>query len=292
VKNGALSTVLPTALAVLLFSTIVNAEGHKRVGAVELDRSDRYLIHSAQVRDLFRVDVLRPLGYSQSEQSYPVVYVTDSNYLLMSAAATYLAQATGEYPKMIIVGIGWDVPSITRIRVRDLLPPCNEAYLLRQSMAKSECGHAKNFSAFIEKELQPFILENYRAKDDSTLVGYSYGGVFALYTLFNHTDLFDRYLIGSASMNWDDGYVFRAEESYAKNHSDLDKTVYFSAGSLEVEGEVPNTELMVERLRKRKYPGLQLSTEVLRDETHMTSINSFVMRGLRYVFQKETADSR
>ena len=182
-------------IALLFVSAFVHAESIQRIGPVEFDRSDRYLIESKHVDDRFRVDVLLPLGYEQAEQHYPVVYVTDSNYLLMPAAATYLAQATQEYPKMIIVGIGWDVPSITRIRVRDLLPTCSKAYRSRQSMTKSECGHAKNFSAFIEKELQPFIADNYRSTEDRTLVGYSYGGVYALYALFNHTDLFDLSLI-------------------------------------------------------------------------------------------------
>ncbi len=55
-------------LAVFVLSACASAAAPERIGAVELDSSDRY----------------------------PVVYVTDSNYLLPSAAATYLAQATDE----------------------------------------------------------------------------------------------------------------------------------------------------------------------------------------------------
>lgn len=274
------------ALAIFVLSACASAAPPERIGAVELDSSDRYLFESAKVGDKFRIDVLLPIGYAQSTERYPVVYVTDSNYLLPSAAATYLAQATDEYPKVIIVGIGWDVPSIRRIRVRDFSPTCNAEYRAQQSMTTKECGQANNFSQFIGQELQPFIDKTYRASDDNTLVGYSYGGLYALYALFNHSDLFDRYVIGSASMQWDNEYVFRAEEEYAKNHKDLAKTVYLSAGGLEREGVIPNAYLMQEQLLERKYPGLKLKLEVLDGETHMTSINPTVMRGLGYVLQQ------
>ena len=267
----------------LLFSVSVIAENPERIGSAELDNSDRYLLDSKQVGDRFRIDVLLPIGYAESGQRYPVVYVTDANYLLASTAATYLAQATGEYPKMIIVGIGWDVPSIRRIRVRDLTPTCSDEYKSRQSMTSEECGQADKFSHFIGKELQPFIDKTYRTSRDNTLVGYSYGGLFALHVLFNHSELFDRYVIGSASMDWDNEFVFRAEQQYAKNNKELSKSVYLSAGGLEGDGTIPVAYLMYEQLVARNYPGLKIKLEVLAGETHMTSINSAVMRGIGYV---------
>lgn len=269
--------------AALLSATSLAAADDYRVGAVELERSDRYLLPSEHVGDRFRIDVVLPIGYGSSDERYPVVYVTDSNYLLYSALSTYLAQATGEYPKVILVGIGWDVPSITRIRVRDLTPTCNREYRSSRSMTKAECGQADAFVQFIGNELQPFIDERYRTAGDDTLVGYSYGGLFALHVLFNHTDLFNRYVIGSASMNWDDEYVFRMEQRYAKKHDDLAKRVYLSAGGLESDGTIPNTYRMFEQLRSRQYPGLHVDMQVFENETHMTNINPTVMRGLAYV---------
>ncbi len=252
---------------------------------MELDTSHRYLLTSEHVGDHFRIDVVLPLGYADSDATYPVVYVTDSNYLLNAAAATYLAQATGEYPKMIIVGIGWDVPSIRRIRVRDLTPTCPRSYQTRQNMGPKECGQANSFVSFIRDELQPFIDVTYRSSRDNTLIGYSYGGLFALHVLFKHNNLFDRYVIGSPSMDWDDGYLFKAEQKYARKHTDLAKRLYLSAGGLEGDGTIPNTYLLYEQLLARNYPGLSVSMEVLEGETHMTGISPAVMRGLGYVFQ-------
>lgn len=270
-------------VAMLLLPLRGYGEQVQSEGAVALDRSQRLLIESQAVGDRFRIDVLLPLGYESSTERYPVVYVTDSNYLLYSAAATYLAQATGEYPKMIIVGIGWDVPSITRIRVRDLTPTCPKAYRKSRAMTKAECGQANGFVDFIRNELQPLVNERYRASGDSTLVGYSYGGLFALHVLFNHSDLFDRYVIGSASMDWDDEYVFRMEQRYAEQHKDLDKRVFLSAGGLEGDGTIPSAYRMHEQLLARKYPSLEVALKVFDGETHMTNISTTVMGGLGYV---------
>lgn len=269
----------------LLFTPPVLAAEPTRIGAVEYDNSDRYLIESNAVGDTFRIDVIPPIGYAGEKNKYPVVYVTDANYLLPSVAASYLAQATGEQPKVIIVGIGWNVPSITRIRVRDFSPTCDKEYKKRQSMSDEECGQADSFVAFIKNELQPFIEENYRSNKESTLVGYSFGGLFALHTLFNHPDVFDNYVIGSAAMNWDEKFVFRSEQKYAESNSDLSKRVYLSSGGDEGFETIPNTYLMYENLLGREYPNLQLKIDLLDGESHMTSINPFALRGLRFVIE-------
>ena len=270
-------------IALWLFALPVLAAEPTRIGSVEYDNSDRYLIESKAVGDRFRIDVIPPIGYAEEKGNYPVVYVTDANYLLPSVAASYLAQATDEQQKVIIVGIGWDVPSITRIRVRDFSPTCDKAFKAEQSMSDEECGQADKFVAFIKNELQPFVENNYRSNKENTLVGYSFGGLFALHVLFNHPEVFDSYLIGSAAMNWDDKFVFRSEEKYAETNKDLAKSVYLSSGSKEGFETIPNTYLMYERLLGREYPNLNLHVDILQDETHMTSINPFALRGLGFV---------
>ena len=113
------------AIALAFLTSYALADGPTSIGPVTLDRSEQFLFPSAAVGDSFRLDVVLPIGYSESDSRYPVVYVTDSNYLLASAAATQLAQATGHLPKLILVGIGYDVPGIpdtAKIRVRDFSP--------------------------------------------------------------------------------------------------------------------------------------------------------------------------
>ena len=270
--------------ALILWAVGAVAEEPTLVGPVTLDRSEQYHFVSEAVGDVFRIDVILPIGYAQSEASYPVVYVTDSNYLLIPAAATQLAQVTDDLPDIILVGIGYDVPEIpdtAQIRVRDFSPTCDESYVVQTSLPTHLCGGADEFAEFIDRELKPFVNGKYRTTDDTTLVGYSFGGLFALHVLFNRNAVFDRYLIGSPSMDWDGDAVFDAESEYARQNQDLNKVVYLSAGGLEGDGTIPNAYLMYERLLSRNYPGLKIHLEVLDGETHMTGINATVMRGLR-----------
>jgi len=275
-----------TAIALTLLVSHAVADEPKLVGPVTLDRSAQYLIESEAVGDVFRLDVVLPIGYAESDARYPVVYVTDSNYLLNSAAASQLAQVTDELPDIILVGIGYDVPAIpdmAQFRVRDFSPTCDEAYKARESLPDHLCGGADDFIEFIEDELKPFIEGRYRTTNDTTLVGYSFGGLFALHVLFTRNEVFDRYVIGSPSIDWDGEVTFDEETEYAKQHKDLSKVVYLSAGGLEGEGTIPNAYRMYERLLSRNYPGLEIHLEVLDGETHMTGINAAVMRGLRSV---------
>ena len=271
------------AIVGMLLVSVVQAQTPERIGAVEIDRSDRYLVPSKSVGDTFRIDVVLPIGYEASDEAYPVVYVTDANYLLSSALSSYLAQATNEFQKLIIVGVGWDVPSITRIRVRDFSPSCDAEYQKSNSMADHECGGADAFASFLQDELQPFINKRYRSNEDNTLVGYSFGGLFATHVLFNHTEAFDRYLIGSPSLRWDDETSFASESTYAQKHDDLAKTVYISVGGEEGFGTIPRAYRMYEQLQARSYPSLNIQLEVIPGETHMTSIAPFLLRGLRSV---------
>ena len=138
-------------LAIVLMALAAPAMGEaaNRVRPVTLDRSTQYLFTSEHVGDVLRLDVILPIGYAESDATYPVVYVTDSNYLLASTAGTQLAQATDHLPKMILVGIGYDVPAISdtaQIRVRDFSPTCDEEYRESESLPRKVvriCGQLR-----------------------------------------------------------------------------------------------------------------------------------------------------
>jgi pimeloyl-ACP methyl ester carboxylesterase len=65
-------------------------------------------------------------------------------------------------------------------------------------------GGGENFTAFLEKELIPYIDAHYPATPHRTLIGHSLGGLLVLNTLVNHPGLFDSYVALDPSMWWDD----------------------------------------------------------------------------------------
>jgi len=140
-------------------------------------------------------------------------------------------------------------------------------------------GGAEKFLNFIVSELIPFIESGYHvSRTDRTLAGYSYGGLFCLYALFKHPELFNKYYAGSPSITWDNGILFRIEEEYAGSHSDLNAKLFISAGSLEGGATLQNLRKMESQLLSRNYQNLTVDFQVFENESHVTCMPAAYMR--------------
>jgi len=279
-----------------------------------------YVMHSPTIGTDFLISVSEPrkthvggplLPPDPTRKKRPVIYVLDGNafFSTVESIARNL-QSGGEMPGAIIVGIGYDdvdLPwDVMRLRMRDLaptasampssaMPPAAQAGGSPSPAGDVQGGGAPAFLDFILSQVKPFIESTYPAEpEDSTLVGYSLGGLFALYTLFHHTGAFNRYLVGSPSIWWDDCRVARDEEAFAAVQGDLPARVFMSIGSREEEPEqakaakmVQNMGAMAAALRSRNYPNLHLTSHVFEDETHASGSFTAFARGLRVLFDPE-----
>ena len=155
-------------------------------------------------------------------------------------------------------------------------------------------GGAAAFLRFLREEVRPFVESRYRvAQGGSGLFGDSLGGLFALYALFHAPNSFDRYIVGSPSIWWDEKITVHFEEEYAAGHTDLPAEVFMSVGLLEEDPEVPesataamvtNVREMAERLNSRGYPGLRLTTHFFEGETHLSVLPLNLSWGLRTLY--------
>ena len=264
---------------------------------VSIAGSFRHVVRSEAIGQDFLIDVVVPPA--GEDEKLPVVYVTDGNLNtpLMASAGRWM-QFGGELPAVIIVGIGYptsEAAEIVALRMRELTPT---ATTFPGSEAPSG-GGAAAFLDFIEQDLKPFIEASYAADpNDSTLAGFSLGGLFTLYGLFNRTDDYQRYIAGSPSIWWDDAMLFGEEAAYAERATELDVDLFMSVGSLEESGPastakmVTNVQRMAEVLRERGYPNLRLSDYIFEQETHLSVIPATLSRGLREVFADDVAAMR
>ena len=245
----------------------------------------------------------------------PVVYSTDANFGYGFAAnAALMLLMGGEVPPVLNVGIGYpsrgdigaDMAYVTGRRMYDFSPTPDKFQLdqLNASPLTSvevQGGGAPMFIRFMTEELWPWIKANYNVSDDRTYVGDSMGGLFGCYTLFNHPGFFNRYVIGSPWICWDNPLVFDYEAQYAADHDDLDAVVFLAAGGAEHVlspafdpsaaeiFKIADTEAHTMRLgallASRNYPNLRLKTLIFPEETHFTVSYALIPHGLRYVFQ-------
>jgi hypothetical protein len=178
------------------------------------------------------------------------------------------------------VGITWGGknPDHDSLRARDLTPT--------KSGQLIQSGGGSKFLAFIKGELIPFVESKFRtAKNDRTLMGSSFGGLFTLYALFHETELFNRYVLTSPSVGWDNGVLYSYEKKYAAENSRLPVKLFTAIGGLEA-GGVPEFEKFVAQLKSRGYEGLDLRTRVLEGIGHSGSKAEGYTRGLQAVFER------
>jgi predicted alpha/beta superfamily hydrolase len=261
------------------------------------------LLDSAIVGDTFKLYLALPPNYDESDK-YPVLYLLDANIFFgMVTETARLLQFGKEIPDIVITGIGYpDHDQHLGLRSRDYTPTVDDVYTrdyierMSQSMQTQvefkSSGGADKFLAFIVQELMPYLEEREGiVAGDSILAGTSYSGLFGLYALFHQPAAFQRYIIGSPSIWWDNKAALDYEANYAASHTDLPAKVFISVGGHETREPEPaamvdNFETLVRRLESRRYPGLELTAHVFEGETHLSVIPATMSRGLRVVFHQ------
>ncbi|HEX8504684.1 MAG TPA: alpha/beta hydrolase-fold protein, partial [Hymenobacter sp.] len=101
-------------------------------------------------------------------------------------------------PEMIVVGI----PNTNR--TRDLTPSRATSAEFMPAAELKASGGGENFTAFLEKELIPYVNAHYPTSSHRTLIGHSFGGLLVMNTLLHHPTLFENYVALDPSMFWDE----------------------------------------------------------------------------------------
>ncbi|MEP6944747.1 MAG: alpha/beta hydrolase-fold protein [Acidobacteriota bacterium] len=244
-------------------------------------------IQSAELGEKRTLNIYLPAGYdSKSTVKYPVVYLLDG-----SADEDFI-HIVGLYqfnnfewidrvPKSIVVGIA------TVDRQRDLTFASSvEAEKKRFPNA----GHSDKFAAFIEKELQPFIVKKFNASNDRTIIGQSLGGLFATEILLTKPTLFNRYIIVSPSLWWNNGSLLSLPVAALQNAA-LQKTdVYIGVGK---EGLTPgnpprvmevDANLLAEKINAAKNKNMTVKFDYLPQEDHATILHQAVFNAMRLLY--------
>jgi predicted alpha/beta superfamily hydrolase len=242
-----------------------------------LYNTEEKLIPSVIVEDTFHIFISVPNDYNSNAQSYPVLYVLDGDvaYGMAASIARYL-QIGDNISELIVVGIGYGSidQSAGNKRKRDYRP--------------TAVGGAENFLSFLKNELIPYVDSNYRTVPrDRTINGYSIGGLFALYTLFTQPETFNRYIVGSPYLTWENGIIYDFEENSPEKIGDKEINLFISVGSEESDRKYFNPiNEIVTKIQERNYSGLHMETKVFDGSTHLMGPPEVLTHGLLSVFKK------
>lgn len=253
----------------------------------------------------YLVSVALPFRYTENpEKVYPVIYVLDANLFFgmvvdMVRAMNVRVPFCNELPAAVIVGVGYPVTGalaeshahVMHWRMRDFLPTRDEGaeQFIRETFPISEriiSGGASPFLQFIQQELVPMIDANYRTDTaDRTLLGHSWGGLFALYALFHQPDLFQRYVVVSPDLPHGNGTVLDDEQRYAAERDSLAVRLYLAFGEPEISDyERPFLERFLPALQSRPYAGFKFTYQSIAHCTHCAVVAPAFQAGLSTVF--------
>lgn len=230
------------------------------------------------------LNIYLPEGYSLNDTlRYPVVYLLDG------AADEDFIHVVGLYqfntfpwinrvPKSIIVGIA------NVDRERDFTYPTT---VVEDKRSFPRTGHSDNFITFLEKELQPYIESKYKTDTSKTIIGQSFGGLLATEILLKKPALFNRYIIISPSLWWDDGSLLDQPSELLKETFRRKTDVYIGVGK---EGLAPcssphvmevDANLLAEKLKNTKSKSVSVHFDYLPQEDHATISHQAVFNAIR-----------
>lgn len=222
----------------------------------------------------------------------PAVYMLDAEYSfpLVSVITEHLAQRS-QLPDLVLVGIGYDDVSTEGYRTnrtRDYTPVfvADGGYGARYQV---QSGGAAEFLDAIADTIIPHVEAHYPVdRDERTLVGHSYGGLFGAWTLQTRPGLFANYVLVSPSLWYDDGRFLRSLQD-SPPQTDALTRVYLAVGEYEEQpenGRAMVTDLMAfdAALEAWDNPNVAHAMRVFDGETHASIFPAAISSGLRALF--------
>lgn len=224
------------------------------------------------------LNIYLPEGYkAQDSLKYPVLYVLDGTInedFLHIVGLTQFFNLQYTMPKTIVVGIA------NVDRKRDFTFPTLDKGLKRDYPTT---GHSAKFISFLEKELQPYIENNYKVNSTKMLIGQSLGGLLATEILLKRKDLFSHYFIVSPSLWWDNESLLKDAKAYITAQKDSATYVFVSVGT---EGRVMESEAnkISEILKRAGKKHLTVDFKFMPDENHASILHQSLNEGFKLLW--------
>jgi len=246
-------------------------------------------IQSKELNEKRVLNIYLPEGYNPADTTkYPVIYLldgsADEDFIHISGLVQFNSfEWINQVPKSIVVGIA------TVDRKRDFTFPTT---LEKDKTRFPTTGHSDQFIAFIEKELQPFIEKKYMTNDSKTIIGQSLGGLLGTEILLKKPNLFNKYVIVSPSIWWNNGSILDLDSVMLKENFNQPTEIYIAVGK---EGltptEIPrvmevDANLLVEKLKESKSKNVKVYFDYFPEENHGSILHTAVSNSFKFFYPR------
>lgn len=246
-------------------------------------------IQSKELNEKRILNIYLPEGYNPAEATkYPVIYLldgsADEDFIHISGLVQFNSfEWINQVPKSIVVGIA------TVDRRRDFTFPTT---IENDKTRFPTTGHSDQFIAFIEKELQPFIEKKYKTNDSKTIIGQSLGGLLETEILLKKPFLFNKYVIVSPSIWWDNGSILNLDSEILKENFNPKTEIYIAVGK---EGLTPtaiprvmevDANLLAEKIQLSKSKNIKVYLDYFTEENHGSILHIAVSNAFKFFYPK------
>ncbi|HRO41437.1 MAG TPA: alpha/beta hydrolase-fold protein [Flavipsychrobacter sp.] len=239
-------------------------------------------VQSNELNEKRILNIYLPEGYSNSDTTnYPVLYLLDGSadedfIHIVGLVQFHSFEWIKQIPKSIVVGIA----SVDR--KRDFTFP---THVEEDKKSYPTTGHSDNFISFLQHELQPYIQTKYRTNGSKTIIGQSLGGLLATEILFKKPALFNKYIIVSPSLWWNNGSLL---EHAPTDFANTD--IYIGVGK---EGLTPSKKprvmevdanLLSDKIKSRNLKNVRVFFDYLTEENHATILHPAVSNAFKLLY--------
>lgn len=273
-----------------------------------------YVLTDTEIRDItsgplgrtYQLFVSLPRSYHEDlTHRFPVLFVTDANYAfpLVRNIGRMVGDGGRGLEDFVLIGLSYAVGDTPKYsRQRDYTPtPNGEDTESDMPGRPVRYGEAEAYRRFIADEVFPFVAEHYRVDMQRKIfAGHSYGGLLGAHIVLTAPTMFERYILSSPSLWYDNRVMLERERAYAAVHTDMRADIFLVIGGFETvkpssqnkryhrkNDMVRDLKTFEARLRSRRYPGLRIESTVIEDEDHLTVYPAAITRGLMWALPVE-----
>ena len=210
--------------------------------------------------------------YFDSTKSSAVLYLLDGSLnedFMHVAGLIQFFDMTFQIPQTIVVGIA------NVDRKRDLTFTTSDEELKKEFPT---AGHSDLFIQFIEKELQPFIGNQFKVNEQKMIAGQSLGGLLATEILLKRPELFTKYFITSPSLWWDNHTLLLQTEKYLLKESAFTSDVYIAVGKEEDKIMKDDAKKFYKKIKNHSSFG-NVVFNLMPNENHATILHNSLYQG-------------
>ena len=245
--------------------------------AAPLVIGETFTIESKVMREVRRINVYKPPGYTDSSDRVPVLYMPDGGMaedFLHVAGLVQVSVGNGTMRPFLLVGIE------NTQRRRDTTGPTDNP---EDRKIAPHVGGSALFREFIRKELMPFIKARYRTTNETAIVGESLAGLFVVETFLREPDMFDTYIAFDPSLWWNSGKLVTDAQALLKGRQLKGKSLYIAMSSDASRSDLSSKFNAV--LKSSVAAGLNWHYTTLPDESHATIYHPAALQAFRLLLK-------